>query len=66
MKNEISNEELAVDMAAQLKIITDGYEIGMPFAIDNALNLITMVRRMKSNGVFDWTSSYPDDDDGDV
>lgn len=63
MKSEIIDEQLAENLAAQLKIIVDGYEIGTPFAIDDALNHITQVRRMKSSGVLDWTSSYPDDDD---
>lgn len=62
MKNEISDYELAEDMAAQLKIITDGYKIGTRCAIDDALNYVTGVRRMKSNGVLDWIASYPEDD----
>lgn len=64
MMNEISDEKLAEDMAAQLKIIVDGYEIGTPFAIDNALNHVTQVRRMKSIGMLDLIASYPNDDEG--
>lgn len=62
MMNEISDEELAEDMAAQLKIIVAGYEIGTPSAIDNALNHVTQVRRMKSNGILDLLASSPDGD----
>ncbi|PHR51251.1 MAG: hypothetical protein COA47_18190 [Robiginitomaculum sp.] len=63
MMNEIPDEELAKDMAAQLKIIVDGYEIGTPFAIDNALNHVTQVRRMKSIGMLDLIASHPNDDE---
>lgn len=65
MMDEMSDEELAEDIAAQLKIIVYGYEIGTPFAIDNALNHITQVRRMKSNGMFDLIAFFPKDEDED-
>ncbi|MBL4647317.1 MAG: hypothetical protein JKY99_12775 [Rhizobiales bacterium] len=65
MKKEISDYELAEDMVAQLKIITDGYEIGTRCAIDDTLNYVTGVQRMKSNGILDMIASYPEDDDSD-
>jgi len=65
MKNEISVSQLAEDMDAQLQIIIDAYEIGTVSAIDQALNHVCQVRRMKSNGVLDLVASYPDVDDVD-
>jgi len=58
MMGEMTDEELAEDLAAQLKIIADGYETGKAVAIDNALNRITHVRRMKSNGIHDLIASH--------
>jgi len=60
MKNKSSDWQLAEDMDAQLQIIIDAYEIGTVFAIDQALNHVCQVRRMKSNGVLDLVASRLD------
>jgi len=60
MKNKISDWQLAEDMGSQLQIIITAYEVGTNFAIDQALNHVCQVRRMKSNGVLDLIASHSD------
>ena len=53
MKNDISDEALASDMDAQLKIISDAYASRNQEEIEQALNRDSLVRRMKAKGLYD-------------
>ncbi|WP_299970210.1 hypothetical protein [uncultured Roseobacter sp.] len=53
MKNDISDEALASDMDAQLKIIRDAYASRNQDEIEQALNRVSRVRRMKAKGLYD-------------
>jgi hypothetical protein len=56
--------ELANDLDAQRKIITEAYASDGHVVIDDALANIAQTRRMRSTGVLDWVTSYQDNDDG--
>lgn len=63
MKPEMSDENLADDLNAQLKVITDAYASGDQNEIEQALNWVSGVRRMKAQGLYDWfhAVSYNDE-----
>jgi len=54
------DEELASSCAAQFQLIADAYTDGDEAVIDAALTHVTMVRRMKTKGIFDVLETEPD------
>ena len=54
------DDALANNCVEQLQLITDAYADADEAAIDAALTHITMVRRMKSKGIFDVLETEPD------
>lgn len=62
MKNHVFARALAYDEAAQRQLIDAAYETKDKKEIDTALIHVATVRRMKSSGIFDLFSAFPDDD----
>ncbi|MFX4297294.1 hypothetical protein [Pseudosulfitobacter pseudonitzschiae] len=62
MKNHVFDRALAYDEAAQRQLIDAAYETKDKKEIDTALIHVATVRRMKSSGIFDLFSAFPDDD----
>lgn len=52
--SELSDYQLGHDIMAQKELLLRSYETNDEDAIEDALNRIVMVRRMKKNGTLDW------------
>jgi len=62
MKKQVFDRSLANDEAAQRQLIEAAYESKDQNEIDTALIHVATVRRMKSSGLFELLSAFPDDD----
>ena len=62
MGDEIYDEALADDQAAQFQLISEAYNSGVEDVINTALIRVLEARRMKSNGMYDLMRSFLDAD----
>jgi len=51
---EISDYELGHDIFAQREILMTAYDSKNDDLIENAVNRVVLVRRMKKNGTLEW------------
>ena len=60
--DDYSDQELAESIARQASMLSEAYKTEDQAKIDNALNWVTSVRRMKSNGMIDLIAAWDDVD----
>lgn len=61
--DDYTDLELAESLDLQASLLNQAYETGDQAKIDNALNWVTSVRRMKSNGMIDLIAAWDDKDE---
>lgn len=61
--DDFTDLELAENLDLQASLLSEAYETGDQAKIDNALNWVTSVRRMKSNGMIDLIAAWDDKDE---
>ncbi|UWQ74336.1 hypothetical protein [Leisingera sp. M658] len=61
MTADLTDEELADDLEAQLRLITDAYRRGGDdYEVDQVLSHVSWVRRMKRRGIYEVFSDVPE------
>ncbi|MCI2395723.1 hypothetical protein [Aliiroseovarius sediminis] len=64
MTKDLTDMELADDLDAQLKLITEAYaRDGDAYEVDLVLSHVSWVRRMKRKGWFELFAALDDDDE---
>lgn len=64
MTKDLSDMELADDLVAQLKLITEAYaRDGDAYEVDLVLSHVSWVRRMKRKGWFELLAELDDDEE---
>ncbi|MEP5761700.1 MAG: hypothetical protein ABJ327_20780 [Litoreibacter sp.] len=61
--DDYTDLELAENLHLQAPLLSEAYETGDQAKIDNALNWVTSVRRMKSSGMIDLIAAWDDKDE---
>ncbi|MFA3920462.1 hypothetical protein [Ruegeria hyattellae] len=64
MSNDLTDMELADDLEAQLRLITEAYaRDGEDYEVDQVLTHVSWVRRMKRRGMYEWIAAVSEDDE---
>lgn len=66
MSRDMTDQELANDDEAQLRMIAEAYaNCEDPYDVDAVLSHVSWVRRMKRKGILDLIAAYSDDEEPD-